>query len=100
LAAMEKSHGFDGAGDFFIEDDNRLRFRGEATSAPYNYMGVHITRPDIVDHMADDVFSLSPIWRDLATKRRLQGVVADVEWMHVGDPEAKAYADTRLRERP
>ncbi|WP_286951755.1 nucleotidyltransferase family protein, partial [Brevundimonas sp. UBA7507] len=46
LARREGSIGFEGDGDFFLADDGALTFRGEAASAPYAYMGVHITRPD------------------------------------------------------
>ena len=48
LARREGSIGFEGDGDVFLADDGRLTFRGDAPSAPYAYMGVHICRPDYV----------------------------------------------------
>ena len=48
LARMDRTTGFDGAGDFFMDGDNRLTFRNDAPAAPLNYMGVHITKPSIV----------------------------------------------------
>ena len=68
LAEREMSIGFEGAGDFFLEDDGGLTFRGEAPGAPYAYMGVHITKPQIVDDGPDGPFSLSQIWRRMAAK--------------------------------
>ncbi|MBW8882802.1 MAG: nucleotidyltransferase family protein, partial [Asticcacaulis sp.] len=37
LARMEDTTGFDGAGDFFINNNHRLAFRNAAPSAPLNY---------------------------------------------------------------
>jgi MurNAc alpha-1-phosphate uridylyltransferase len=95
VTAMETSHGFDGAGDFFL-NDGRLAFRDTAPSAPWNYMGVHITKPQIVDTEGEGAFSLSRLWRRMAPERRLHGTAFHGEWMHVGDPAARDYAEGRL----
>lgn len=96
LAEMSRTTGFDGAGDFFMADDGRLTFRNDAPSAPLNYMGVHITKPQIVDAVTEDAFSLSKIWRVQAPQGRLRGSLMDGDWMHVGDPQALADAEARL----
>jgi MurNAc alpha-1-phosphate uridylyltransferase len=96
VTAMETSHGFDGPGDFFL-NDGRLAFRNDAASAPWNYMGVHITKPQIVYAEPDGAFSLSRIWRRLAPEGRLHGTVFTGEWMHVGDPAARDFAEARLK---
>jgi MurNAc alpha-1-phosphate uridylyltransferase len=98
LARREGAIGFEGDGDFFLGDDDRLTFRGEAASAPYAYMGVHITRPDYADGGPEGPFSLSPLWRQSAAAGRLFGLVMDGDWMHVGDPQARAEAEARLAE--
>ena len=72
------------------------RFRGEAPSAPYAYMGVHITRPGIVDGEPEGPFSLTPVWKRLAKDGRVHAVVFDGDWMHVGDPQARDAAEARL----
>jgi MurNAc alpha-1-phosphate uridylyltransferase len=97
LARLDSSIGFDGAGDFFIGSDGALSFRGEADTAPYAYMGLHITKPQVVDAEPDGAFSLAPIWRRLAEEGRLYGAVMDGFWMHVGDPAAREAAEARLR---
>lgn len=96
LARREGSIGFEGDGDFFLADDGRLTFRGEAASAPFAYMGVHITRPGYADAGPDGPFSLSPLWRESAARGRLYGCVLDGDWMHVGDPQARDGAEERL----
>jgi MurNAc alpha-1-phosphate uridylyltransferase len=96
LARQQDSIGFEGAGDFFLADDGRLTFRGEAASAPYAYMGVHIAKPQIVDGEPRGPFSLTRIWRRLADEGRLYGRVLDGFWMHVGDPASRAEAEAKL----
>ena len=98
LAPLDRSLGFEGAGDVFLEPDGRLRFRGDAPSAPYAYMGVHITKPQVVDDGPEGPFSLSGIWRRLAQEGRLYGVSMEGFWMHVGDPGSRAEAEARLTE--
>ncbi len=98
LARREGSIGFEGGGDFFLGDDGVLTFRGEAASAPFAYMGVHITRPDYADAGPDGPFSLSPLWRQSAAEGRLYGCVLDGDWMHVGDPQARDEAEARLKD--
>jgi len=93
---LERAHGFDGAGDVFVEDGGGVRFRGEAPSAPYAYMGVHITDPGIVDGEPDGPFSLTPVWKRLARSGRVHAVIFDGDWMHVGDPQARDAAEARL----
>ncbi|MFN4042454.1 MAG: N-acetylmuramate alpha-1-phosphate uridylyltransferase MurU [Brevundimonas sp.] len=96
LARREGSIGFEGDGDFFRAEDGRLTFRGDAPSAPFAYMGVHITRPGYADAGPDGPFSLSPLWRRSAAEGRLFGCVLDGDWMHVGDPQARKKAEARL----
>lgn len=97
LARREGAIGFEGEGDFFLGDDGQLTFRGEAPSAPYGYMGVHITRPDYADRGPDGPFSLATLWRSSAAEGRLFGCVMDGDWMHVGDPQARDQAEARLK---
>ena len=108
LARMERSLGFDGAGDFRLEAGGRLvprRVTGEVT-APLNYMGVHIVDPRPIYADARDEFGLFPLngpyWADWAAAGRLHGAVMEGDWMHVGDPAARdaAQALIRLRAAP
>ena len=100
LARREGSIGFEGGGDFFLGEDGRLTFRGDAAEAPFAYMGVHITRPDYADGGPDGPFSLSPLWRASAAAGRLYGCVLAGDWMHVGDPQARDAAEAKLAAEP
>ena len=98
LAPTATSLGFHDTGDVFIEPDGRLRFKQAHERAPYVYVGVHITDPAIVADGPAGPFSLLSIWRELAERGLVFGVAPPGEWMHVGDPDALAAAEARLRE--
>ena len=99
VAPMEKTLGFDGAGDFFLDAAAHIGFRGDAPTAPYAFAGVQIAKPQIVDAQPIEAFSLRRVWRPLAAAGRMTGAVLDGLWMHVGDPEALAEAEQALAEK-
>jgi len=103
LARMSRTSGFDGAGDFRMDEDGRLiprRVSGEA-AAPLNYMGVHIVDPRPIFQDPRDEFGLFPLqgpyWAEWAAAGRLHGAVMEGDWMHVGDPAALKAAEARLK---
>ena len=97
LARAEDSLGLDGSGDFFRADDGALALRGDRPSAPLNFMGVHIVKPQVVDAMPPEPFSMMQVWKALIGAGRLHGAVMDALWMHVGDPAARDEAEARLK---
>ncbi|WP_417489189.1 nucleotidyltransferase family protein [Maricaulis sp.] len=96
LAPMQAVLGFDGAGDFFLGDDGRVAWRGEAATAPFAYAGVQIMKPSIMAGRSEARFSMTEIWRDLVPRGRVFGLPMQSFWMHVGDPQAVAAAEARL----
>ncbi len=96
LSAMDHQLGFDGAGDFFLESDGRVRRRGDAKSAPYAYAGVQIMHPRVLAGRAVEPFSTNLIWNEALAAGRIFGRVMDAFWMHVGDPAARDAAEARL----
>lgn len=96
LAPLEKTLGFDGAGDFYLGDDGRLDWRDARPSAPFAYAGTHIFHPRVLAGETERRFSLTEIWRRLSTEGRLYGLPMDAFWMHVGDPRARDEAEARL----
>ena len=63
---------------------------------PFANVGFQILKPQILDGVREDVFSIVPIWRRLAEQGRLHGAVMDAFWMHVGDPAAREAAEAKL----
>lgn len=94
LAKMENTTGFDGAGDFFMDEEGRLTRRGDAKSAPFAYAGVQITRTGLFKDKPLQKRSLAKTWfEEWAPKGRLYGIVLDGMWLHVGDPAARDEAE-------
>jgi MurNAc alpha-1-phosphate uridylyltransferase len=96
VVPMGQTVGFDGPGDFFIDDEGRLTHRGDKPTAPLVYMGVHMLDPVRIDAWPRSPHGIFAHWMDYAAVGRLHGVVADGLWMHVGDPAALALAEARL----
>jgi MurNAc alpha-1-phosphate uridylyltransferase len=96
LAAMDRQLGYEGAGDFFMDEHGLLSFRDALPHSPWAYMGVQIIDPGIVDGEPIEPFSFTRIWRRLAKQGRLFGTPLGGFWMHVGDPAARAEAEVRL----
>ena len=97
LAKMEESLGFDGAGDFFMDEIGRLTRRGDAPSAPFAYAGIQITHTELFDGKPIEKRSLAKTWfEDWAPKGRLFGIVLEGAWLHVGDPKSRDEAEAFL----
>jgi MurNAc alpha-1-phosphate uridylyltransferase len=96
LAAMDQCLGFEGAGDFFMDETGVLTFRDAMPHAPWAYMGAQIIDPRIVDDEPLEPFGFMRFWRKLQAEGRLHGAPLGGFWMHVGDPDARAQAEARL----
>ncbi|GAM96656.1 nucleotidyl transferase [alpha proteobacterium U9-1i] len=97
LAATDQQLGFDGSGDFFMNDAGKLTFRDGAPHTPWAYMGAQIIDPEIIDLEPLEPFSFTRVWRRLAMQGRLFGAPLGGFWMHVGDPVSREAAEARLR---
>lgn len=96
LCPMERTTGFDEAGDFFMDDAGRLTRRGAATSAPYAWMGVQILTKAAYADTPDEPFSNNLIWDQMIPKQRLYGLVHTGIGCHVGSPEGVTQAEEVL----
>jgi MurNAc alpha-1-phosphate uridylyltransferase len=96
LHPIERTHGFDGAGDFFLYSDGGLKRRGSVPSAPYVYAGLQILRPNVFEGAKIEPFSMNPIWDRLMASGRIKGVAQDGEWFHVGTPAAIGETEAAL----
>jgi MurNAc alpha-1-phosphate uridylyltransferase len=100
LAAMDSQLGYDGAGDFFMDENGVLSFRDALPHTPWAYMGVQIIDPAIMDEEPLEPFSFTRVWRRLAREGRLCGAPLNGFWMHVGDPRTRDEAEARLAAAP
>ncbi|MFL5136860.1 MAG: nucleotidyltransferase family protein [Microvirga sp.] len=96
VAPLSTSIGFEGRGDFHMEESGRLRRRGTDDSAPFAYAGVAIVKPELVHGTPDGAFSANAFYDRAIAKERLYGLCMEGQWLHVGEPQAIAEAEKCL----
>ncbi|MEQ9447528.1 MAG: nucleotidyltransferase family protein, partial [Rhodospirillaceae bacterium] len=96
---MDTAHGFDGAGDFFVDSGGRLKRRGSAASAPYAYTSIQIMHPRILAGEKAEPYSMNKLWDRAIAGGRIRAIVNDGEWFHVGTPDAVEKTSAALRSR-
>lgn len=96
VAALTASVGFDGAGDFFMGQDGRLRRRPERQVTPFAYAGVAIMSRACFEDAPDGPFSLNRLWNRSIEAERLFGLRLDGLWLHVGTPQAILEAEEAI----
>jgi len=93
LAPTAGSVGYAGAGDFFIDPENRLARPGPEPDAPFVFAGVTLTHPRLFSGAPEGAFSTNLLWDRAIDAGRLFGHVLDGRWMHVGTPDAVRQAE-------
>ena len=96
VTPMETAHGFDGAGDFFVESDGTMKRRGTAPRAPYIYAGVTTMHPRALAGEPAAPFSMNKVWDKALAAGRMKALIHDGAWYHVGTPEAVSATEKLL----
>ena len=89
--------GYDGPGDFVVDPLGRLRRRAEREVAPHLYAGIEVLSRRFFDATPTGAFSLNPLWNRAIEAGRLEAIIHDGEWFHVGTPQGLAASEERLR---
>lgn len=97
LARKNHSTGFDGPGDFDMDDTGRLARRSGET-AEHVYAGAYLVHPRLFRDAPGGAFSMNELWNRALAEGRLHGLVHDGWWLHVGTPDAIALAEDKLRQ--
>lgn len=97
LARKNHSTGFDGPGDFDMDDNGRLARRSGET-AEHVYAGAYLVHPRLFRDAPEGAFSMNELWNRALAEGRLHGLVHDGWWLHVGTPDAIALAEDKLRQ--
>lgn len=96
LVPREGARNHRGAGDFFLEEDGRVRRRGSADIAPYVFTGIQICAKRLLRDAPDGPFSTNILWTRAIAEGRCYGAVHDGRWFDVGTPEAIAATEAEL----
>jgi MurNAc alpha-1-phosphate uridylyltransferase len=87
LQSTASAVGYDGPGDFVMDQLGRLRRRKEGEIAPFLFAGLQILKPDLFRSTPDGPFSLNLLYDRALGVGRLYGLRHDGTWYHVGTPE-------------
>ena len=96
LALGATSVGYDGAGDFSMDPNGRLRRRAERQVAPFVFAGVAVVKPELLRDTPDGPFSANVLYDRAIEAERLYGLRLDGQWLHVGEPQSIAAAEDSL----
>ena len=96
LCPLARALGYDGAGDFFRDDDGRLSRRGRAQSAPFVFTGTQVLHPRLFANAPAGAYSLNRHYDEGILTGRLFGLVHRGHMLHVGSPEGLAVAEEHL----
>jgi MurNAc alpha-1-phosphate uridylyltransferase len=96
LYPVARAIGFEGPGDFFLDDDARPRRRADAATAPFLFAGLYVIDPMILAAAPKGAFSANWLFDRAIERGRLFGHVFDGRWLHVGSPESFAAAEATL----
>lgn len=100
LQTVDKAVGYDGLGDFFMDEKGLLTWRGDKPSAPYVFTGVQLLHPRLFRNAPTGKFSLTLLYdRALTTPHtsKIAGIVHDGAWLHVGSPDGVHQAEAFLQ---
>lgn len=90
------AHGYDGAGDYFLDPLGRAKRRRGQAVAPYVFAGVQILHPRLFKEAPQGAFSLNRLYDRAEESERLYGVAHDGLWFHVGTPDSIAATEEEL----
>lgn len=96
LASSVTTIGWGNRGDFFLDQEGRLRRPAKNEVAPFAYTGAAILKPQLFAGR-HAIFSLNAIFNEAQEAGRLFGLRLDGVFMHVGTPEALAEAEAALK---
>lgn len=91
--------GYEGMGDFLVDPLGHVRRRYEREVVPHLFAGIEILSRRFFDGAPDGAFSLNPFWNKAIAAGRLEALIHDGEWFHVGTPAGLAESENRLDER-
>jgi N-acetyl-alpha-D-muramate 1-phosphate uridylyltransferase len=97
LSPLERTVGYDGAGDFVRGGDGRLTRRANSGGRPLAYIGGYLVSPRLFGDAPEGKFSMNLLWDRAIAAGRLFGVEHAGRWLHVGTPEAIGLAEAALR---
>ena len=86
LQSTASAVGYEGPGDFVMDQLGRLRRRKEGEVAPFLFAGLQVLSPALFANTPEGPFSLNLLYDRALAAGRLYGLRHDGTWYHVGTP--------------
>jgi N-acetyl-alpha-D-muramate 1-phosphate uridylyltransferase len=90
------AQGYEGVGDYFLDQIGRLRRKKLGQVAPFVFAGVQILHPRLFQGAPDGPFSLNLLYDRAEAADRLYGLVHAGPWFHVGTPDDLVATEKEL----
>jgi N-acetyl-alpha-D-muramate 1-phosphate uridylyltransferase len=97
LCDPQSTTGYDGHGDFVIEEDGRLLRSSQKPGKAFAYIGGYLVHPKIFKNAPIGKFSMNVLWNEAIERNTLFGMEHKGHWLHVGTPEAIIEAERFLK---
>jgi len=88
--------GYDGPGDFTMDQLGRLAWRPPQIVVPFVYASIQILHPRLFEGAPTGAFSLRPLWTRAMEAGRLFGLRHDGAWYHVTTAAGLAEVEREL----
>jgi MurNAc alpha-1-phosphate uridylyltransferase len=88
--------GYEGSGDYLIDASGCPHRCGEREVAPFLFAGLQLLHRRAFAGIPDRVFSLVRLFDRAEQAGRLQAIVHDGEWCHIGTPQGLSATRERL----
>lgn len=97
LANRHTCLGYDGKGDFILNDNGLIERKPKETDTDYVFIGASIATPALFNNAPEGAFSLNKLWDTAIRNERLYGIKHQGLWMHVGTTEALSEAEDCIK---
>ena len=88
--------GYDGDGDYLLDQTGKPRRKRECEIAPFLFAGIQLLHRRLFDDWTQRVFSLVRLFDRAERTGRLGAIVHDGEWYHIGTPAGLSATRQRL----
>jgi len=96
LVQSADAHGYDGPGDYYLDETGAAAYRGDRQVAPFVFGGLQILKPGLFEDVPKGPFRLLEIYHRAEAAGRLGAITHDGEWYHIGTPEARLEAEEMI----
>lgn len=96
LCPPERTVGYDGHGDFRLDENGRINGRAAKGETGLAYIGAYLVHPRLFANIGVSKFSMNLLWDKAIAQGRLFGIEHHGQWLHVGTPEAIPLAERAL----